>query len=87
MTTQDAGETHAGETYAGETSAGEANPVHLPDPTPWPMVLALGVTLSAAGLVTEIVVSGVGVVLLVVALLMMVREDIAKAERDLRTGS
>jgi hypothetical protein len=36
----------------------------LPAPTVWPMVVALGVTLGFAGLVTHLAVSGVGVVLL-----------------------
>lgn len=49
--------------------------VHLPSPTPWPMVLALGVTLLAAGLVTAIAVSAVGAMLAVIALAMLLRED------------
>lgn len=58
--------------------ADPATPVHLhlPDPTPWPMVLALGVTLIAAGLVTQIVVSAIGLAVFVVALLMLIRDDI-----------
>ncbi|MHB8301284.1 MAG: hypothetical protein ACYDC6_00400 [Acidobacteriaceae bacterium] len=39
--------------------------VHLPAPTAWPMVLALGVTLLGAGLVTSWVVSGLGLLLVV----------------------
>jgi hypothetical protein len=35
----------------------------VPAPTPWPMVTAFGVTLLAAGLVTHVVVSVVGVIL------------------------
>lgn len=41
--------------------------VELPAPTAWPMVLALGVTLAFAGLVTHAAVSVVGVVLALVA--------------------
>lgn len=37
--------------------------VELPAPTPWPMVMALGITLGFAGLVTNAVVSAVGIVL------------------------
>ena len=37
--------------------------VELPAPTPWPMVVALGVTLGFAGLVTHLAVSAVGVAL------------------------
>ena len=40
--------------------------ITLPAPTVWPMVVALGVTLGFAGLVTHIVVSVVGVVLALV---------------------
>ena len=51
--------------------AGEPHPdapqdsVELPAPTPWPMVLALGVTLAFAGLVTNPLVTVVGAVLTV----------------------
>jgi len=31
--------------------AHDGAPVHLPDSTPWPMVLALGMTLLTAGLI------------------------------------
>ena len=37
----------------------------VPAPTPWPMVTAFGITLLAAGLVTHVVVSVVGVILAV----------------------
>ncbi len=39
--------------------------VELPAPTPWPMVMALGVTLGFAGLVTNGMVTAVGIVLTV----------------------
>ena len=39
----------------------------LPAPTVWPMVLALGITLCMAGLLTSIVVSALGLVLTVMA--------------------
>jgi hypothetical protein len=39
--------------------------VELPAPTPWPMILALGITLGFAGLVTNAIVTAVGVVLAV----------------------
>jgi len=41
--------------------------VHLPAPTAWPMVLALGITLCAAGLVTSAVIFVLGLVLAVMA--------------------
>lgn len=37
--------------------------IELPAPTPWPMVAALGITLGFAGLVTNFLVTAVGVVL------------------------
>src|SRR5216684_2098325 len=39
------------------------NGIELPAPTAWPMVVALGVTLACAGLVTNATVSIVGVIL------------------------
>jgi len=39
----------------------------LPAPTPWPMVLALGITLAFAGLVTHAAVSVVGIALALIA--------------------
>ena len=55
---------------------------HLPSPTPWPMVLALGMTLAAAGLVTQIAVSAIGALILVTALAMLIREDIRQQPGD-----
>ena len=40
----------------------------LPQPTYWPAVLALGITFLAWGLVTSLVISGVGLVLFALAL-------------------
>jgi hypothetical protein len=41
--------------------------VHMPAPTAWPMVLALGVTLIIAGMVTSVAVSLLGLVLLLIS--------------------
>ncbi len=49
------------------TPGREPDMIELPAPTVWPMVLALGVTLVFAGLVTNRIVSAVGVVLALVA--------------------
>jgi hypothetical protein len=46
----------------------EPGVIELPAPTAWPMVLALGVTLGCAGLVTHLVVSIVGAVLALAAI-------------------
>ncbi len=50
-----------------KTGGREPETVEMPAPTVWPMVLALGVTLVFAGLVTNAIVSVVGVVLALVA--------------------
>jgi hypothetical protein len=60
---------------------------HLPDPTPWPAVLALGMTLMGGGLVVNpflffgLGVSVVGLVLFAAALFMLIREDIRLWDR------
>ena len=41
--------------------------VHLPSPTAWPMVLALGITLICAGMVTNIVVGILGLLLVIMS--------------------
>lgn len=61
MQQQDPGIPHDSHGHAG--SVGLADVVHLPAPTPWPMVLALGFTLVIAGMVTHAVVSLLGLVL------------------------
>ena len=54
--------------YANRTDDGEAarieSTVHLPAPTVWPMVLALGISLMLTGMVTHWVISALGVVLI-----------------------
>lgn len=44
---------------------GQADSIELPRPTPWPIVLALGVTLSVMGIVTSVGVSYLGFVLVI----------------------
>jgi hypothetical protein len=68
-------------------------PVHMPSPTPWPLVMGLGITLIPGGLVLGprlgaegtflgwvAVVSLVGLVLFWLALYKMIREDLGTAE-------
>jgi hypothetical protein len=43
-------------------------PEELPRPTYWPVVMAMGITFLAWGLVTSVLVSGVGLVLFAMAL-------------------
>ena len=50
-----------------DTPGRASDAIELPAPTVWPMVLALGVTLGFAGLVTNAMVSVVGVALALVA--------------------
>ena len=50
--------------------------IEVPAPTPWPMITALGITLLAAGLVTHLVVSAVGVILALRGAVGWFREDL-----------
>src|ERR1035438_4515108 len=45
-------------------SESQHNRIHMPAPTAWPMVLALGVSLLIAGMVTSVAVSLLGLVLM-----------------------
>ena len=49
------------------TPAAEPQTIEMPAPTVWPLALALGITLTVAGLVTNEIVSAVGVILTLVA--------------------
>jgi hypothetical protein len=44
------------------------HPETLPRPTYWPVVMALGITFMAFGVVTTLTISGVGFILFVLAL-------------------
>ena len=50
--------------------------IEVPAPTPWPMITALGITLLAAGLVTHLIVSAVGVILALRGAVGWFREDL-----------
>jgi hypothetical protein len=50
-----------------EKGSPEPDSIELPAPTVWPMVAALGVTLICGGLVTQPIVSAVGVLLALIA--------------------
>jgi hypothetical protein len=43
-------------------------PAHLPRPTYWPVVLALGVVFLAWGVVTTVAISAIGLILFALAL-------------------
>ena len=61
--------------------------VDLPAPTAWPMVLAFGVTLLFAGLVTNLAVSAAGAVLMVAAAVGWFREVLPAREGKRRFRS
>ena len=42
--------------------------IHLPEPTYWPAVMALGIVFLAWGLITSLLISAVGLILFVLAL-------------------
>lgn len=46
----------------------QPKPERLPEPTAWPVALALGVTLILWGLVSSLVITSIGLVLFVAAL-------------------
>src|SRR2546427_454312 len=52
-------------TLKGQAMGSDLNNLRLPAPTAWPLVLALGVTLVFAGLVTSASVSGLGAILFI----------------------
>lgn len=62
----------------------------LPGPTPWPAALGLGMTLALAGLVTHLAISGLGLFMILVSVVMLVREDIRMYDSevgDQRSGA
>ena len=63
-------------------AGGEAKTIEMPAPTAWPMALALGVTLAFAGLVTNAIVSVVGVILTLVAGVGWWREVLPEPKRE-----
>ena len=67
MTARDRADARAGRTPAARGA--DPSELEMPAPTAWPMVLAFGITLTGAGLVTHASVSGVGIVLALAAAL------------------
>jgi hypothetical protein len=51
-----------------------ARPENLPEPCIWPATLALGITFFAWGLVTSLIITGVGAMLFAVALAGWIRD-------------
>ncbi|MGC8472810.1 MAG: cytochrome c oxidase subunit 4 [Candidatus Dormibacteria bacterium] len=68
------------ESHEEEPGAGEE---HLPGPSFWPVLLAVGVAMSLIGVITKVVVVVIGLIILVVALGGWIRD----ARRDYRSLS
>jgi hypothetical protein len=49
-------------------------PAQLPEPCVWPVTLALGITFLVWGLITSLIITGVGVALFAVALAGWIRD-------------
>ena len=59
-----------------EQTLADAGSILLPAPTAWPMVLAFGCTLAAAGLVTDVGISMLGGVLMLAGCVGWFRQDL-----------
>jgi hypothetical protein len=57
--------TDAQHEHSGPPGDHAGNAIHLPAPTQWPLIMAVGLALLFAGLVTNIMISGLGVVMAV----------------------
>jgi hypothetical protein len=66
--------THTRNHFAPEPGATEVQTIHLPAPTAWPIVLALGITLLFASLVTNVAIGALGLVIFIVATIGWFRE-------------
>src|SRR5690348_12792595 len=44
----------------------EENAIHMPAPTQWPLIMAVGLTLAFAGLVTNFMITALGIVMTIV---------------------
>ena len=53
--------------YATGPRTGEVHVIHLPAPTAWPIVMALGITLLVASLVTNIAIGALGFALFIIS--------------------
>ena len=64
------------------TPAAEPQTIEMPAPTAWPLALALGITLTVGGLVTNVIVSAVGVILTLAAALGWWRQVLPEAKHE-----
>jgi hypothetical protein len=51
------------------TASPEVDAIHLPGPSFWPLVVALGVTVAMAGLLIHVAMAALGVALVLVAII------------------
>lgn len=56
-------DTQHGHATQGGLHYHEENAIHMPAPTQWPLIMAVGLTLLFAGLVTNIIISMLGIVM------------------------
>ena len=61
---------HHSEEGASELRPGwnRAQPEHVPGPTYWPIVMALGITVIGWGIITTYILSAIGMILFAIAL-------------------
>jgi len=62
--------------------AAEPQTIEMPAPTAWPLALALGITLTVGGLVTNVIVSAVGAILTLAAALGWWRQVLPEAKHE-----
>lgn len=56
--------------------------IHMPSPSYWPITLAFGMALIAVGVVSSIIISIVGVVVMLVAIAGWTMENRAEGQED-----
>jgi hypothetical protein len=59
------------------------NAIHLPAPTQWPLMMAVGLTLICAGLVTNMMISALGVVMAIVGAVGWFRQVLPQEAHEL----
>jgi hypothetical protein len=59
------------------------NAIHLPAPTQWPLMMAVGLTLTVAGLVTNVMISALGVVMAVAGVVGWFRQVLPQEVHEL----
>jgi hypothetical protein len=60
----------------------ESPEIHAPQPSVWPFTLAVGVSLIAAGVLTTVAISGIGLGIVFIALAGWTQENRIQASRE-----